>query len=44
MAHKIGIGIIGMGWMGQVHSRSYLDVLRRVVHRDGMLASPTSQS
>lgn len=23
---KIGIGVIGMGWMGQVHSRSYLQV------------------
>ena len=23
MAERVGIGIIGMGWMGQVHSRSY---------------------
>ncbi len=23
MTHSIGIGIIGMGWMGEVHSRSY---------------------
>lgn len=23
MNHTIGIGVIGMGWMGQVHSRSY---------------------
>ncbi|MDP6038853.1 MAG: Gfo/Idh/MocA family oxidoreductase [Candidatus Latescibacteria bacterium] len=26
MSKKIGIGIIGMGWMGQAHSRSYLQV------------------
>ena len=25
----LGIGIIGMGWMGQVHSRAYLNVLQR---------------
>jgi uncharacterized membrane protein len=23
MMHTIGIGVIGMGWMGEVHSRSY---------------------
>ena len=23
MARTIGVGVIGMGWMGQVHSRSY---------------------
>jgi predicted dehydrogenase len=23
MARTIGIGVIGMGWMGEVHSRSY---------------------
>ncbi len=23
MTHTIGVGVIGMGWMGQVHSRSY---------------------
>lgn len=23
MTHTIGIGVIGMGWMGEVHSRSY---------------------
>jgi predicted dehydrogenase len=23
MKHRIGIGVIGMGWMGEVHSRSY---------------------
>ena len=26
MTQEIGIGVIGMGWMGQVHSRSYLQV------------------
>ncbi len=26
MAKTIGIGVIGMGWMGQVHSRSYKQV------------------
>ena len=23
MTHTIGIGLIGFGWMGQAHSRSY---------------------
>ncbi len=23
MTRTIGIGVIGMGWMGEVHSRSY---------------------
>ena len=23
MARKIGVAVIGMGWMGEVHSRSY---------------------
>ena len=26
MATEIGIGVIGMGWMGTVHSRSYLQI------------------
>lgn len=23
MTDQIGVGVIGMGWMGEVHSRSY---------------------
>ena len=26
---KLGIGLIGMGWMGQVHARSYSMVRQR---------------
>jgi predicted dehydrogenase len=26
MAHRIGIGVIGMGWMGTVHSQSYQQI------------------
>ena len=26
MAHELGIGVIGMGWMGDLHARSYLQV------------------
>ena len=26
MRHKIGIGVIGMGWMGQVHGRAYRQI------------------
>jgi len=26
MTHIIGVGVIGMGWMGEAHSRSYLHV------------------
>ena len=26
MTNTVGIGVIGMGWMGEVHSRSYLQV------------------
>ena len=26
---SIGIGVIGMGWMGMAHSRSYRNVLER---------------
>ncbi|HEY4770438.1 MAG TPA: Gfo/Idh/MocA family oxidoreductase, partial [Myxococcales bacterium] len=26
MAHAFGIGVIGMGWMGEVHSRSYRSI------------------
>lgn len=29
MARTIGVGVIGMGWMGEVHSRSYLQVIQR---------------
>ena len=29
MARTLGIGVIGMGWMGAVHSRSYLGVPNR---------------
>lgn len=29
MSRQIGIGVIGMGWMGQVHSRSYALVPQR---------------
>lgn len=29
MTRKIGIGVIGMGWMGEAHSRAYRQVLER---------------
>ncbi|MEM7347742.1 MAG: Gfo/Idh/MocA family oxidoreductase [Chloroflexota bacterium] len=29
MTHTLGIGVIGMGWMGEVHSRSYRQVIDR---------------
>ena len=29
MARQLGIGVIGMGWMGQVHSRSYRQAAER---------------
>lgn len=29
MTRKIGIGVIGMGWMGETHSRAYRQVLER---------------
>lgn len=29
MANPIGVGVIGMGWMGEVHSRSYNNVPQR---------------
>jgi predicted dehydrogenase len=29
MAHTIGVGVIGMGWMGHVHSRAYRQVADR---------------
>jgi predicted dehydrogenase len=29
MTHEIGIGVIGMGWMGTVHSRAYRQVADR---------------
>lgn len=35
MERTIGIGVIGMGWMGQVHSRSYRQMVDRF-HDDGI--------
>ena len=29
MTRQIGVGVIGMGWMGETHSRSYKQVLER---------------
>lgn len=29
MTHNIGIGVIGMGWMGQAHSRAYHNITDR---------------
>ena len=29
MTKPIGIGVIGMGWMGEAHSRAYRQVLER---------------
>jgi predicted dehydrogenase len=29
MTHAIGIGVIGMGWMGQAHSRAYRNIADR---------------
>ena len=34
MTKEIGIGIIGMGWMGETHSRSYRQVLERFADAD----------
>ncbi|GIV75795.1 MAG: oxidoreductase [Litorilinea sp.] len=34
MSRTIGIGVIGMGWMGQVHSRSYRAVAERFPESD----------
>ena len=34
MPHNIGIGVIGMGWMGTVHSRSYLQIPLRYPESD----------
>ena len=36
MAQSIGVGVIGMGWMGTVHSRSYLQIADRF-HDSGIL-------
>ena len=33
MNETIGIGVIGMGWMGRSHSRSYLDIPHRFSER-----------
>lgn len=35
MIHTIGIGVIGMGWMGEVHSRSYRAMQDRF-HESGL--------
>jgi predicted dehydrogenase len=35
MAQSIGIGVIGMGWMGTVHSRAYLQAAERF-HESGI--------
>src|SRR5262245_15588939 len=32
MSRPIGVGIIGMGWMGEVHSRSYSQIPQRFLH------------
>jgi predicted dehydrogenase len=37
MSRTIGVGIIGMGWMGQVHSRSYRQIADRF-HESGIRA------
>src|SRR5215470_5371723 len=37
MVQSIGVGVIGMGWMGQVHSRSYRMIPDRF-HNDGIRA------
>ncbi len=29
MSHEIGIGVVGMGWMGEVHARSYASLRAR---------------
>ena len=29
MSRIIGVGVIGMGWMGQVHGRSYRQIMQR---------------
>ena len=34
MAHRIGTGVIGMGWMGQVHGRSYRQIPLRFPEAD----------
>ncbi len=34
MPRKIGIGVIGMGWMGEVHSRSYREIRDRFYESD----------
>jgi predicted dehydrogenase len=34
MAHTIGIGVIGMGWMGMVHSRAYRQLADRFPEAD----------
>ncbi|MCB0181184.1 MAG: Gfo/Idh/MocA family oxidoreductase, partial [Anaerolineae bacterium] len=34
MTREIGVGVIGMGWMGETHSRSYRQVLERFADAD----------
>ena len=34
MAKTIRVGVIGMGWMGTVHSRAYLNIADRFRHAD----------
>lgn len=34
MTREIGVGVIGMGWMGETHSRAYRQVLERFVEAD----------
>ena len=36
MTRTIGIGVIGMGWMGEVHSRSYRAIPDRF-HESGII-------
>ena len=36
MTRTIGVGVIGMGWMGQVHSRAY-NQLRDRFHDSGIV-------
>jgi predicted dehydrogenase len=34
MTHVVGVGVIGMGWMGMVHSRAYLQAADRFYDSD----------
>jgi len=35
MKRTIGVGVIGMGWMGEVHSRAYNQIKDRFFDEDG---------